>query len=453
MKNIFLIGLLTFFIIFSANIGAQVHYYIKSDGVRVRAGVETSSRVLGMLDTNDEVLTVEENPGQYPEEKFVSIKILSTQNEILPSDTFFVSKDFLSEKIIDFKEFKGKYFIVINVASEMLRLYERSCLNDICQNTMLMETEVVVGEDTNNSPSGPGKGRSVLGSFRVTGWTKFYEDSEGHYPAWYKENYPELPKPQIHDPRIWLNQRYMPLNSSGKLSGVMRGAFGWYTAFLGPNHFNQWLHGTIGWGADKDFYIKDTKKLFPNIFFDPRSSGCTRNNNEAIAYLRHLVTTGTPVMKVYAIEKIYDPLLRRYPLHSSQWNYVLTKTKSKEADRNEVLKYLGITDVELDTYWKITRTTDITLDPKDPLLQIMEVGTFQIDTHPDPIRYTPGERMGRFGRKLGQNGNVYGIHSKDMHGVYYVDTGELENYQHPPKVMQIGGFPDELIPIWMQRSF
>jgi hypothetical protein len=452
MKTYYLIILLTNLIIFSAKSGAQDHFFIKNDGVRIRANAQSDARILGLLDTNDEVEIVKE-PETFNDANYVSIKILSTKNEIIPADKYFISKDFLSEKIIDFKEFTGNYFIVINIASEMLRLYLRNCDGLICHNIMLMETEVVVGEDSNNSPDTSGKGRSVLGSFRITGWTKFYEDGEGHYPSWYKENYPELPKPQIHDPRIWLNKNFMPSNSSGKKTGVMRGAFGWYTAFLGPDHYNQWLHGTIGWGADKDFYIKDTKKLFPNIFFDPRSSGCTRNNNEAIAYLRHIVSTGTPVMKIYAVEKLSDPLLKNYPVSVSEWSYVLTKTKSKEADRNAVLNYLGITEAELDTYWKITRTTEISLDPKDPLLQILEVGTYKIDQHPDAVKYTPGERMGRFGRKLGQNGNVYGVFSKDMRGTYFVDTGELENYQHPQKVMQIGGFPDELIPGWMQRTF
>lgn len=316
---------------------------------------------------------------------------------------------------------------------------------------MLMETEIVVGEDRDHYPLGTGKGRSVLGSFRITGWTKFYEDSEGHYPAWYKENYPEVPGAVIHDPRVWLNQKYMPFNSNGKKTGVMRGAFGWYTAFLGPNPFGQWLHGTIGWGADKDFYIKDTKKLFPNIFFDPRSSGCTRNNNEAIAFLRHLVGIGTPVIKIYAKETLYDPTLSRYPDVSAQWNYVLTKTKIKEADRYEVLKYLGLTGEELDTWWKLSKDTEIVLDPNNPLLQVLEVGSYQVDIHPDPVKYTPGENMGRFGRKLGRNGNIYGIRSKDMRGLFYVDTGQLENYEHPPKIMDVGGFPDEVSPVWMSR--
>jgi hypothetical protein len=440
--------LLPFKLIADEEIDAQKFYFVSGEGIRVRSAPDEFGEILGHLSLNDQVRLIESAViynGDY-----VEIEIIKTNNTIDESARYFSAKAYLSEKYVDYREFTGKYFIVVNVASETLRLYERSCIFEDCKNIMLMETEVAVGEDKNNPKTDTGKARSLLGSFRLTGWTKFYEDGAGHYPAWYNENYPEVPKAKAHDPKAWFNPRYMPANSRGKKRGKMRGAFGWYTAFMTPNHYSQWLHGTIGWGEDKDYYIKSVKKLLTNIFLDPRSSGCTRNNNEAIAYLRQLINIGAPIIKIYAEEKIFDPILANYPIETSHWNYVLTKNKVKKSDREEVLNYLGITAEELDAYWAIKKAGDsITLDPSNPLNQVLEVGTYQIDSHPDSIIFTPGERMSRMERKLGRKGNVYGVQSKDMRGVYYIDTGILKNYEHPKSILQVSGFPDEVIPPWM----
>jgi hypothetical protein len=423
-------------------------FYINAEGVKARATPEENGRILGLLDLNDTVSTTSSN--DHPLVNFVQVQIVQTKNPILRSEKYFVAREFLSEQMVDYKIFMGKYFIILNIASETLRLYERKCPEKYCTNTMLMETEVVVGEDRNHESSARGKGRSLLGSYRITGWTKYYEDGESHYPSWYNETYPSIPKASVHDPLAWLDKKYMPVDSYGNTKGVMRGAFGWYTAFLGPNHFGQWLHGTIGWGEDKDFYIKSVKKLFPNIFFDPRSSGCTRNNNEAIAYLRYMVGVGTPVIKIYAEESLFDPTLRDYPIENKKWDYVLTKQKTKNSDRESVIKDLGLTSEAIDAYWAIIHSGDVvTLDPANPLNQILEAGTYDIDNHPDAIKFTPGERMSRLQRKLGRNGNVYGLRSGDMQGMYFVDIGMLYNYEHPKKVLEVGGFPDEVSPPWM----
>ena len=76
--------------------------------------------------------------------------------------------------------------------------------------------------------------------------------------------------------------------------------------------------------------------------------------------------------------------------------------KATNADKNDVLARL--TDME----------------------QIIEQGTYEFDRTPNVIEYTPGEDTGRFRRSLGASGNIYGIPSDKMKGVFYVDTGRLQ---------------------------
>jgi hypothetical protein len=308
-----------------------------------------------------------------------------------------------------------------------------------------METEIVAGEDTNHKKEEKGKGRSILGSYRITSWTKFYEDPNGHYPSWYKDGYPALPLPGDSG-RDWFSGKFMP-----EKHGVMRGAFGWYTAFVSPEPFGQWTHGTIGWGADKDIFIKRTKKILLNIVSDPRSSGCTRNNNEAIAYLREMLEVGTPIIKIYAKEELQDPTLASYPEQDTTWNYILTKNRFQKSDRMSVMKELNLNDQDVDAYWEAKRNGgEVLIDPKSPLNQILEVGSYNIDSHPDVIAFTPKSKMlGKIDRAIGRKGNIYGIRVKDMHGVFYVDSGMLTDYSHPDRVLESSGFADETTPPWM----
>ena len=199
--------------------------------------------------------------------------------------------------------------------------------------------------------------------------------------------------------------------------------------------------------------IKRTKKTLLNIISNPRSSGCTRNNNEAIAYIRSLLDIGTPLIKIYAEEELLDPTLSKYPNQTEDWQYVLTKNTNHAIAREEVLKNLGLSGSDLDAYWKAKLDGgDLILDPKSPLNQVIEVGTYQRDIHPDVIQYTPGEDLKRFNRKIGRKGNVYGIPSNQMHGVYYIDAGVLSDYAHPDSVLEVSGFKDEMTPPWMKFS-
>jgi hypothetical protein len=429
---------------------AAPSYFIALNGLRVRSTPEDSGKTMGLLSLNEKVRIV--NP-ELINGKYVQIEIVATVNKMQPSDKYYVLREYLSDKIIDYKEFTGKYFVVVNVATETIRVYERQCLDNSCPAKMLMESEVVVGEDKDHPKEEKGKGRSILGSYRVTGWAKFYQDPDGHYPAWYRDGYPALPGIGENAWHEWFKKEVMPLDAAGKREGKMRGAFGWYAAFVSPNPFGQWTHGTLGWGADHDTYIKKTKKGLLNIISDPRSSGCTRNNNEAIAFIRQLVDTGTPIVKVYAKEALLDPALSNYREETKEWNYILTKRAAEKSDREEVLKALGVSGADADNFWAAKRNGgQLILDPKSPLNNILEVGTYTLDAQPTPIAYTPGERMTKFSRSIGRKGNVYGIKSNDMYGTFYVDAGVLENYHHPKTVLEVSGFEDEETPPWMNAT-
>lgn len=425
-------------------------YFVAANGLRVRSSAQDTGKVMGLLNLNDKVQVV----GDLIDNKFIEIQIVSSRATMLPAEKYYVVMQYLSQKQIDYKEFTGKYFIVVNVATETLRLYERQCMDNSCPNKMVMETEVVVGEDKNNPASEKGKGRSMLGSYRITGWAKFYQDGEGHYPAWYKEGYPMPPAIEKNDWKDWFKAKYMPLDANGMTEGKMRGAFGWYTAFVGPNPYNQWTHGTIGWGVDKDQYIQKTKKFMINVVSDPRSSGCTRNNNEAIAFLRQLTEAGTPIIKIYARESLLDPNLAKYRGVSRQWQYIMTKKTGQKADRTEVEKALGLSDSDVTRYWNATRAGGAgVIDPASALNQILEVGTYDLDTQPTVFPFTPRKKVFGKWRATGRNGNVYGLKEEEMStGVYYVDAGFLNGYHHPRAILEVSGFMDEETPPWMRSS-
>lgn len=427
----------------------QATYFISSNSVRVRSAPDSTGKVLGELSLNDKVKII--NPTLI-NQKFIEVSIVLTYDPIVKSEKYFISAEFLSPKKIDYKEFIGKYYVVVNVASETIRLYERVCADNSCPSKMLMESEVVVGEDVDHPKEEKGKGRSILGSYRVTGWSKFYQDPEGHYPAWYRDGYPTTPEADASW-NDWFSRKVMPEDLEGKRHGTMRGAFGWYTAFVAPEPFGQWTHGTLGWGSDKDKFIKRVKKPLINVVSDPRSSGCTRNNNEAIAFIRNMIDVGAPIIKVYAKEEILDPTYSNYPQATTNWDYVLTKTRSHSLDRAQVLKEIGLNDNDLNAFWEAKRAGgELILDPKNPLNQVIEVGTYERDTHPDAIEYTPGEKLSKFKRKIGRKGNVYGIKSTNMFGTFYVDAGMLEGYAHPTEIVEVSGFSDEVTPSWMALS-
>ena len=378
-------------------------FYVYSVRLNVRSSPEISpNNLMGALELNDQVRVLDEVQGT----DFVQIQILRTNAKMAYSEMYFVSKKYLipQQNTTPEAEANQRYFVIQNVATERLRVYERKCVDDQCEHQMVVEASIAVGEKTRSRDR-----MTVLGSFNIVKWTKFYQDAAGLYPSWYDPNYPKVPKPHA-SVLAWTNPRVLPYKGA-----KVRGAFGWYTAFVGPNPRSQWTHGTLGWGADKTKYVDATRSALANFFSDPRSHGCTRTDNEAIAYLRQLLPPGTPLLKIYAKEALADASLSRYQRAEESWDYILTKqgvrVDGERADRSEV----------------IANGT--------PNSEWLEEGTYKVDVHPDTKSFSPGSK----GAKKGENGNVYGLQDSDMKGVYYIDTGKLEGYEHP-RSLEVGGY-------------
>lgn len=313
-----------------------------------------------------------------------------------------------------------KYFVIQNVATETARVYEKC--NDLtkCQHRLIFEAEMVVGRRKNSFVDAK-EWYTHLGVNRIKYWDKYHEDGNGHYPAWYAKNYPAVPPPgsSFYD---WFERDVMPDDR-----GVMRGAFGWFTAILGPNAQAQWMHGTAGWGSDGDKYIKITRNTLISSVRDARSSGCTRLENGAIAYLRHLLPVGTPVIRVYAKEAVEEPSLAHYSSQKlrTPFYYILTKS-----DR--------VNDSKADT---IERKT--VLARGVPASEWIEEGLYNVDQYPTVRKYHASP--GWIGAGSGALGNVYRIYFNEFEGHYLVDTGRFVKYQHPTS-LPVSGIPDVVVP-------
>jgi hypothetical protein len=406
--------------------------YWVSTGVRIRSSDEVARNALGIVNRNDKVRVVNVGPfrGDY-----VQVEVTETRSNISQSDRYFMSFKYLEKEKVDHKKFKGDLFVIQNIATERLRVYKRVCADNSCPHKMVLETELAVGEDKDNTV------RTWPGSYRLTKWHKFYQDSAKHYPRWFMKTKQEndlgemvmeefMPPKAGKSFRQWMRKKYMPRDSDGKRYGSIRGAFGWYTAHVGPNSNSQWTHGTVGWGSDKKKYIHYTKKKWANILVNPRSSGCSRTDNESIAYLREILPVGTPFIKIYAKEALLDPTLKGYSPINKKWDYNLTSAPEQKADAATVL-----------------------IDGIKENFRSLEVGTYDVDQYPTIIEYQAGEDLRRTEAATGNSGNVYRVESEKMNGVYYIDAGFVSGYTTPKHDSLVrGGFPKEEVGPWMNMD-
>jgi hypothetical protein len=222
-------------------------------------------------------------------------------------------------------------------------------------------------------------------------------------------------------------------------NGSWRGAFGWYTALTGPNSQSQWIHGTFGWGSDGDKFIQATKGLDNGLlgriaaaFKDLRSHGCTRVENRAIAYMRHILPVGTEIFRVYAKEALRDPSLAAYQLQkqTKPWDYILTKEGVRQTGGPDSDKNLSL-----------ARGVSSNL--------ILEKGEYQVDQYPTAQGYIKGASNGQ--RRKGYSGNIYDIDDANFRGVFVVDEGRFIGYAHPAGV-PVGGYPDHSLPDYLTTS-
>ncbi len=315
---------------------------------------------------------------------------------------------------------QARYILIQNIATEKLRVYLRA-VTPGKPNRMIFETDMIAGE---NNPTKTR--RTALGHYRIDSWHKFYEDREHLFPSWFDASYPTLPLPgaSLED---WTQSHFLPV-VDGKPRGVVRGAFGWYTAKIGPNAYNQWTHGTLGWGADQARFIQLSKDQLTQFYSDPRSFGCTRVENRAIAFLQDLLPIGTPVLKIYAREQLADPKLAAYANEKPlEFEFTLTKDQVRSANPSSS-----------------NRPAQILRDVPDSLK--LEEGSYLVDQYPDAVEFSKHVK----GEKLNADivraeANLYDLSKDAFHGVFYVDQGLLEGYAHP-KELRVGGFKDSVLP-------
>lgn len=288
-----------------------------------------------------------------------------------------------------------KYFMIQNIATEKVRVYQNCATVDEagkCHHKLVLETDMVAGEDTPTKDR-----RSILGSYTITSWHKFYEDNKKNFPSFFDPNYPELPKPGASIDQ-WMSKDLLP-----KGKGAIRGSFGWYTAKIGPDASEQWTHGTFGWGEDAGEFIKIAK----DSRVDLRSAGCTRVENQAIAFMREILVERSKVYKIYAKESLKDKGLKRYENSKAQkWSWILTTDGVRSTTAKSAAKH---------------HTSKTSKD-------VLDEGSYSLNQKPTVA-----------------SGNVYKIKADSFKGTFLVDEGRLANYEHP-KEIRVGGYKEKTLP-------
>ena len=405
--------------------------YVSAGRLNLRSQPSLSAdSVIGVLEQNDKVQILDLLDGSTA---LVKIKILESQDRSLNTGAdYYVSADYLSANPVAISAASdntpSKYFVVQNIATEKMRIYERCTATPDCPHRLVMETDIVAGRPEGDKAT---KDQTAfvtwLGRYKIADWVKFYQDVGERYPSWYDPTYPDLPKPGA-SPSSWLSKKYLP----NKETGEMRGAFGWYAAMVGPNSNSQWIHGTIGWGSDGDKFINYTRNLFVNLVADPRSHGCTRLENRAVAYARHLLPIGTELLRVYAVEAYRDESRSAYASQAQPlpWNFILTKENVR-----------GSNGVDSDAQMTMARNIDSRL--------ILEQGSYQVDQYPNGVPFKDG--AGWISRIKGKSGNTYNIEDNEFSGVFLIDEGRFIGYHHPAS-LPVGGFTNREIPAGLQTS-
>ncbi len=375
------------------NLAAGQTVYVTSETLRLRTAPDSAAaNIAGSVRMNDQLEILDSS--RIGDEEFVAVRVVSSSNAGLAGKTLYTSVRYLSSTRSQHlspstgaQESSGQdHFVIANVATEMIRLYTRCHAPEACQNKMLMEFHGTVGNNSEGM-------RSDVGVYKTTKWTKFYE-VPGEYPGWYRPGYPDLPR--VGSRGGWTSKNVRPPGFSS-----FRGAFGWYTVFVGPNNDGQWMHGTIGWGADKSSFVRFQDSFLgglAGIFAKLGSHGCTRLSNEAIAYIRSNLPIGAYVMKIYAKETLKDSSLSGYPAKGDLGHFPYIITKVGYGKNNSQHELASRNDVLADG---------------TPQSEWLEQGTFDYDRTPTPA-----------------SGDHY--HLGGMQGVLNVDEGTLSSdYRHP----------------------
>lgn len=405
----------------SAKMGLKLNAvaFVIADKLNLRS---SANAIVGSLNRNDQVQILSLMDSKNSLVKIKVLKSNSASNSLAPE--LFVSAEYLSSSPASAAvgtSDKSRYIVIQNVATERTRIYERCTSAPGCANRLVMETEMVVGRDTKKANY-----LTRVGRYKITEWVKFYQDNADNYPSWYDPNYPATPKPGSSG-SAWMSKKNMP---DGK--GNMRGAFGWYAGLIAPNADYQWIHGTIGWGSDGTKFIEMTRNTLLNMFANPRSEGCTRLENRAVAYTRDLLPVGTEIVRVYAREGYRDVTRANYQnqILPKIWEYILTK---------EGVRKSGAATSEKNAVLARGVSPDL----------ILEQGSYSVDQYPNAVPLK--EDAGWQSRIKGKSGNTYDVKDDAFRGYYLVDDGTFIDYEHPEGV-QVGGYEGPAVPEALKTS-
>ena len=359
---------------------------------------ETCEQTDTIIEQNDEITVVDPTPKG--DQGLIEVEVTDKDKPDAPLGPIYIPPQYISKEPVSPPREEAdadRYFVVQNIATEKLRVYE-NCGGRSCAHRLVLETDMVVGQNEKHR-------RSLLGSYRITKWFKFYEDYDNEYPSWFNPTYPAIPRAGA-DLKDWTKKDLLPRSSAS-----VRGAFGWYTAFIGPNADEQWTHGTWGWGADGDKFIQALRSspLDQNSLL--ASHGCSRVENQAIAYMREILPPGTKLIKIYAREaKLKDVVGKQ-----TQWPWTLTKSDVDKENGSSA--HPSFTEDES---------------------EVLESGVYNVNSQPTVVALTVGGDPHR-------NGNSYEIPLSSFQGRFLIDQGRLEDYRHP-KNLEVGGHADKTLP-------
>ena len=165
--------------------------------------------------------------------------------------------------------------------------------------------------------------------------------------------------------------------------------------------------------------INQTRGFFANLFADPRSHGCTRLENKAIAYLQSFILPGTDVYRVYAMEAFADANLTRYSAQKTPvlFDFILTKDQVRMSSPNSS----AASAVK-------QRLSSNAISSSD----ILEEGSYQASQYPT------GQPLTSKRASSGLSGDTYSLGHQAFKGVFLVDEGRFVNYDHPVEMPRGG---------------
>lgn len=411
-------------------------YFISTNSLNVRKSNSTAdqSNVVGQLSLNDEVELFDVLNAATPLVQIKIIKSGSVKSDVAPE--LFISKDYLSEKTL-FAE-SSKYFVIQNVATEKTRVYERCTVTPGCAHKMVMETDMVVGRPEEGTKYDPHAFKTWLGHAKISEWIKFYQDGNGHYPHWYRagQDLKSIPGPLTEGiSKIVASRKWMVDDAHGK--STIYGAFGWFAAKVTPSDeasgMNyQWIHGTIGWGKDGGASVDLTRGILMNMFSNPGSSGCTRLENRAVAYLRSILPPGTDIFRIYAQESTREK-------EGTSGGFFKKKTTPlpRYADKFEKpgrWDYILLTDGAQQS-GGLTADAKTIIDKAIPVISgknLIEQGSYEIDQYPNAMgrNYNNLASSGKSGDRYEIDPGTEETPTKFI-GYFLVDEGRFIDYKHP----------------------